>query len=73
MVTRVCLLGKGYGIVLVSPLSISRFPLCPFIPFVISFVPFSPFILIRKPEKPESLYLIFQERYNTIEEFLAAL
>ncbi len=29
-----------------------------------------PLILIGKPEKPETLYLIFQERYRTIEEFL---
>jgi nucleoside 2-deoxyribosyltransferase len=29
-----------------------------------------PLILIGKPEKPESLYLIFKERYKTIEEFL---
>lgn len=27
-------------------------------------------ILIGEPEKPDSLYLIFQERYKTIEEFL---
>ena len=27
-------------------------------------------ILIGEPEKPESLYLIFKERYKTIEEFL---
>ena len=27
-------------------------------------------ILIGEPEKPESLYLIFQERYKTIDEFL---
>lgn len=27
-------------------------------------------ILIGKPEKPESLYLIFHERYDTIEDFL---
>lgn len=30
-------------------------------------------ILIGKPEKPESLYLIFHEHYNTIEDFLATL
>jgi hypothetical protein len=30
-------------------------------------------ILIGKPEKPESLYLIFKERYGTIEEFLKAV
>lgn len=29
-----------------------------------------PLILIGKPEKPESLYLIFKERYETIEDFL---
>jgi nucleoside 2-deoxyribosyltransferase len=29
-----------------------------------------PLILIGEPEKPESLYLIFKERYKTIEEFL---
>ena len=29
-----------------------------------------PLILIGKPEKPESSYLIFQERYNTVEDFL---
>ncbi len=29
-----------------------------------------PLVLIGEPEKPESLYLIFQERYKTIEEFL---
>ncbi|MCK4635901.1 MAG: hypothetical protein KAT32_03480 [Candidatus Moranbacteria bacterium] len=27
-------------------------------------------ILIGKPEKPESLYLIFEERYETVKEFL---
>ncbi len=27
-------------------------------------------VLIGKPEKPESLYLIFGERYDTVEEFL---
>jgi len=27
-------------------------------------------ILIGEPEKPDSLYLIFKERYKTIEEFL---
>ena len=32
-----------------------------------------PLILIGKPEKPESLYLIFKERYDTIEEFLESL
>lgn len=30
-------------------------------------------ILIGKPEKPESLYLIFHECYDTIEDFLATL
>ncbi|OGI28660.1 MAG: hypothetical protein A2288_00765 [Candidatus Moranbacteria bacterium RIFOXYA12_FULL_44_15] len=29
-----------------------------------------PLILIGKPEKPDSLYLIFKERYDTMEEFL---
>ncbi len=29
-----------------------------------------PLILIGEPEKPESLYLMFNERYETIEEFL---
>jgi nucleoside 2-deoxyribosyltransferase len=29
-----------------------------------------PLILIGEPEKPESLYLIFEERYKTVEEFL---
>jgi hypothetical protein len=29
-----------------------------------------PLILIGEEEKPESLYLIFQKRYKTIEEFL---
>lgn len=32
-----------------------------------------PLILIGKPEKPETLYFIFRERYSTIEEFLATL
>jgi nucleoside 2-deoxyribosyltransferase len=32
-----------------------------------------PLILIGKPEKPESLYLIFEERYDTMDEFLATL
>ncbi len=32
-----------------------------------------PLILIGKPEKPETLYLIFEERYDTIEEFLATV
>jgi hypothetical protein len=32
-----------------------------------------PLILIGEPEKPDSLYLIFKERYKTIEEFLASL
>ena len=30
-------------------------------------------ILIGKPEKAESLYLIFQEHYDTIEEFLQTI
>ncbi len=30
-------------------------------------------ILIGKPEKPESLYLIFNEQYNSIEAFLDTL
>lgn len=30
-------------------------------------------ILIGEPEKPETLYLIFQERYQTIEEFLESV
>ncbi len=30
-------------------------------------------ILIGRPEKAESLYLIFQERYNTIEKFLQTI
>jgi hypothetical protein len=30
-------------------------------------------ILIGKPEKPDTLYLIFEERYRTIEEFLATI
>jgi hypothetical protein len=29
-----------------------------------------PLILIGKLEKPETLYLIFQERYDTVEDFL---
>lgn len=32
-----------------------------------------PLILIGKPEKPESLYLIFEERYDTVEEFLKTI
>lgn len=32
-----------------------------------------PLILIGELEKPESLYLIFQERYKTIEEFLKTI
>lgn len=32
-----------------------------------------PLILIGEPEKPESLYLIFQERYKTIEDFLKTI
>lgn len=30
-----------------------------------------PLILIGQPEKPESLYLIFQRRYETVEDFLS--
>ena len=30
-------------------------------------------VLIGEPEKPETLYLVFQERYKNIEEFLAAI
>jgi hypothetical protein len=29
-----------------------------------------PLILIGEPEKPESLYLMFEERYKTVTEFL---
>lgn len=32
-----------------------------------------PLILIGEPEKAESLYFIFQERYKTQEEFLSSL
>jgi len=32
-----------------------------------------PLILIGEPEKPESLYLIFKERYKTIDEFLKTI
>ncbi|HFC76792.1 MAG TPA: hypothetical protein ENJ27_01030 [Candidatus Moranbacteria bacterium] len=32
-----------------------------------------PLILIGEPEKPESLYLIFKERYNTVEDFLKTM
>ncbi len=32
-----------------------------------------PLILIGEPEKPETLYLIFKERYKTIEEFLRTI
>ncbi|MEA2092581.1 MAG: hypothetical protein U9P61_01265 [Patescibacteria group bacterium] len=32
-----------------------------------------PIILIGKPEKPESLYLIFNERYENINEFLRTI
>ncbi|MDA3815476.1 MAG: hypothetical protein PF549_03860 [Patescibacteria group bacterium] len=32
-----------------------------------------PLILIGKVEKPESLYLIFEERYETIEDFLKTI
>ncbi|MFW5884675.1 MAG: hypothetical protein ACOCUF_00360 [Patescibacteria group bacterium] len=30
-------------------------------------------ILIGKPEKPESLYLIFDEHYNSIDDFLKSI
>jgi len=32
-----------------------------------------PLILIGEPEKPESLYLIFKERYKNIDEFLETI
>ncbi|NTU98647.1 hypothetical protein HGA64_01400 [Candidatus Falkowbacteria bacterium] len=32
-----------------------------------------PLILIGEPEKPDTLYQIFQERYKTIEEFLETI
>jgi len=32
-----------------------------------------PLILIGEPEKPDTLYLIFKERYKTIEEFLKTI
>lgn len=32
-----------------------------------------PLILIGEPEKPETLYLIFKERYKTIDEFLKTI
>lgn len=32
-----------------------------------------PLILIGKPEKPESFYLVFRERYNTMEDFLKTI
>jgi len=32
-----------------------------------------PLILIGKPEKPDTLYLIFKERYETIEDFLETI
>lgn len=32
-----------------------------------------PLVLIGEPEKPETLYLIFQERYDTIEDFLQTI
>ncbi len=32
-----------------------------------------PLILIGEPEKPETLYLIFNERYKTIDEFLKTI
>ena len=30
-------------------------------------------ILIGEPEKPDSLYLIFKERYKTVEDFLGSI
>lgn len=32
-----------------------------------------PLILIGEPEKPETLYLVFNERYKTIDEFLKTI
>lgn len=32
-----------------------------------------PLILIGEPEKPESLYLVFNERYRDMDEFLATI
>lgn len=32
-----------------------------------------PLILIGEPEKPETLYLVFNERYKNIDEFLATI
>ena len=32
-----------------------------------------PLILIGEPEKPETLYLIFNERYKTMDEFLETI
>jgi hypothetical protein len=32
-----------------------------------------PLIMVGKPEKPEALYLLFNERYETVEDFLARL
>ncbi len=32
-----------------------------------------PLILIGEPEKPETLYLVFNERYNNMDEFLATI
>jgi len=32
-----------------------------------------PLILVGEPEKPETLYLIFKERYKTIDEFLKTI
>lgn len=32
-----------------------------------------PLILVGKPEKPESLYLVFEERYDTVEDFLKSI
>ena len=32
-----------------------------------------PLILIGEPEKPETLYLVFNERYKSIDEFLKTI
>lgn len=32
-----------------------------------------PLVLIGEPEKPDTLYLIFEERYRTIDEFLKTI
>ena len=32
-----------------------------------------PLILIGEPDKPETLYLIFKEKYKTIDEFLKTI